>query len=305
MNKVYEIITEQFIEALESDLVPWRMPFILDGMQGSPKNIVSNKGYSGLNVLLLAMSAHKQGFRQPGWLTFNQVKGKGGTVTKGQKSSIIVFYKKLEGKKCFRCEGSGCMYCDGTGKVDIPMLRYYRVFNIEQTDLEQPEIKEVKLNHNERIERAEELKRAFFELATLASNRKDSPKLETVNNIVPCYNWMIDTIKMPEISWFSASEEYYSTLFHEMVHSTAKKERLNRKKFKTAAMFPDKSYSFEELVAEIGAAFLCSDCNILPATIENSKSYCKGWAEVLQSKPKWIVQAAALGAKAARYINPA
>ena len=192
------------------------------------------------------------------------------------------------------------------------MLRYYRVFNVAQTDLPQPELPEAPedpikpCQTGDKIESAEEILRAYFEYSTISARRKDRPMVLRADGQVPSYSPFYDHINMPSMGCFDSPEEYYSTFYHEMIHSTGAKGRVTRSgiDWATEGEFSNgkQEYSFEELVAEIGATFLSNRAGIMQKTIDNAKAYCQNWAKHLKSNPKWIVKASSKSAKAVEFV---
>lgn len=274
-DKVYEIITEKIIEKLEQGKVPWNKPW--NSSASSPKNFLTMKDYRGINVLLLGIA----GYSCPYWLTFKQVKEKGGSVKKGEKGTIIVFYKWLE-------------YEDKDNPEEtkkFPMLRYYHVFNLEQTTGIDFEIPGEVLNDNQKIENCEKVVNGYV----------DKPKINQGQRA--CYSPLLDYIEMPKMEKFNSSEYYYSTLFHEMIHSTGRENRLNRKTVTDLCPFGSTNYSKEELIAEIGAAFLCGITGIENKTIDNNTAYIQNWLKSLRNDKKLIVLAAGAAQKAADYMQ--
>lgn len=275
---VYEIVTQRILDSLARGVAPWRKPWRSTGAQGMPKNLISDKEYRGVNVLLLGTAP----FTSPYWLTFKQAKERGGSVRKGEKGTPIVFYKTYPGKA-----SKG----DEAGAKRRWVMRYYTVFNVEQCEglrgVPVPAA-DARTPH-ERIEACEDVVRGYR-----------GPSIEIGS--LTCYSPVADTIRVPPIDSFDQREEYYSTLFHEMVHSTGAKGRLEREGIVNGTTFGDHRYSFEELVAECGAAFLCGEAGIDSKTLDNSAAYLAHWASKLKSEPKWIVQAASQAAKAADLV---
>lgn len=265
-NKVYEIVTGKIIEKLEAGEIPWRKPWT----GGLPVNYVSRRPYSGINLMLLPGGGE--------YLTWNQIQKLGGHVKKGSKTLMVVFFKMLEDKE--------------DEEKKIPYLRYYRVFKLE--DVEGIPSKLEKIEHNP-IEACEKVAGEFAEVPVKHDNSSRA-----------YYTPSGDFVNVPGLSCFPIREEYYSTLFHELIHSTGHPARLNR--FEAgpgaeAAKFGSESYSFEELVAEMGAGMLCGVCGIEGRTLDNSTAYVQGWLKALQNDKKMIVKAASKAQKAADYIQ--
>lgn len=281
MSKVYEIITNKIIEKLEAGVVPWHKPW---GSAGEPKNLVSKKEYRGINTFLLGCSGHSSAY----WATFKQIKEKGGKLKKGAKSEMIVFWKKHEknGEDTDSAETAE----DGLSKRFV--LRYYRVFNLSDVDgIETDEDKEENKIDFVPIEKAEEITESFKTKPPVKHDKQRA-----------FYYPAGDYINMPKKQSFESEEEYYSTLFHELAHSTGHKSRLNREGIEDqAAAFGTKTYSKEELVAEITAAFLCAEAKI-EGVFDNSAAYICGWVKKFKDKPKMIVLASAAAQRASDYI---
>lgn len=277
-NKVYDIITQNIIEKLEAGTIPWRKPWV--GGK-APQNFISKKPYRGINAFILNCAE----FASPYWLTFKQAKDKGGSVKKGSKSMAIVFWKFNEYTRTDR---------DGAEQTDkIPFVRYYRVFNLEQTEgIEAPVEDTIEHTPVDSIATAE----------AIVAGMPNRPEIKE-NLRRAFYSPGKDYVGMPLKDSFTGAEEYYSTLFHELTHSTGHVSRLNRfKENRAAAAFGSSEYSKEELVAECGAAFLCGVADIGAATIENAAAYIQGWLKALRNDNKLIIHASGKAQKAADYI---
>jgi len=273
-NAVYEIITNQILEELKKGTIPWHQPWNSD----YPKNLITKKEYRGINVFLLGCRK----FSSPYWLSYKQAASLGGNVKKGEKSTIVVFWKQVQ----------------ITEKIDnvekpktIPFLRYYRIFNTEQCEgiEERIPISEVNPDFKPLIECEKTIK-----------NMQNKPDIYH-NESRAYYNPTDDFVNMPKPETFSKEEYYYSVMFHELGHSTGHKNRLARKDFDHAA-FGSQVYSKEELCAEMTAAFLCGHHKIELQTIENSAAYIKSWLGKLKDDIKIVVIAAAQAQKASDYI---
>lgn len=279
-KNVYQIVTERVIEKMEEGIIPWRKPW---GGLGPAKNLVSKKPYRGINIFLLGSAGHISNY----WMTFNQLKDKGGTIKKGAKSEMVVFWKKVEAKEDADTSSEESAE-QSLGSRAI--LRYYRVFNLDDI---------------EGIEAPEEIKTLDFvpheKAESIVDGYRGKPVIKEDSRAV--YYPLADAVGMPPEKFFHSVEEYYSTLFHELVHSTGHKRRLNRDGFKEGetVMFGSTSYSKEELIAEMGNAFLCSESGI-ETTFDNSVAYIQSWVKKFKDHPRMVVQAAGAAQKAADFI---
>lgn len=266
MKKHYKEITDLFIKKLKEGVIPWKHYLI-----GGQRNIISKKKYQGINSIMLSMS----NFSSPVWMTFNQAKSLGGSVKKGEKGTPILFFKMIKDKK--------------DKDKEYPVIKRTSVFNIEQVkDIEKDANIDIKSEKRDPIKTCEEI----LKNTSIA-------KIEKRPYRTGAYNLSEDIIYAPDISQCVSSEEYYSMLFHEAVHSTGHKKRLNRK-----FDLNKKSdiYKQEELIAEIGAGMICSEAGILNETINNSASYISNWIRSLEKDEKLIVKAASQAEKAAEFI---
>jgi antirestriction protein ArdC len=271
---VYSIVTNRIIEHLEKGVVPWHKSWTDSGM---PKNLVTKKPYKGINVWLLSSTDYEQNY----FLTFRQVQDLGGSVKKGEKSHLVVFWKWFEKENEETKE-----------KERVPMLRYYKVFNISQCDnipLEKIP-KEIERNNNP-IEICEKI----------INEMPMKPKIQHKTQEA-YYNRLDDYINMPRLETFDNSESYYGAFFHEMLHSTGHKERLNRKELLESRGMRSEDYAKEELTAEIGASYLKSYAGIPIEQLENNAAYIQNWLERLKNDKRFIVHASAQAQKATDYI---
>jgi antirestriction protein ArdC len=287
---VYEIITEQILEKLEEGTVPWQRPW-KGGPHAIPKNIISNNAYRGMNVLLLGM----QGYGNPYWASFKQVGQMGGKVKKGEPGSMAIFMKKSTYSK----------EDETTGEMELRegwILRYYKVWNLDQTEgCSHKRIKELQ----EAYEKEEEDGREFNPIEVCETVVTNMPNSPTISNGVQqaYYRPSNDSINMPAKNSFVGDEEYYSVLFHEMSHSTGHESRLGRHKERGCGHHKARvETSKEELVAEMGSAFLCGHTGIERATIDNSAAYIASWLKALKNDPKMVVSAAAKAQASTDYI---
>lgn len=278
---LYQTVTDRIIEMLEAGVAPWRSPIMGRGSPGHPRNLLSGKPYRGVNVFLLAFSAWSEGYGSSCWLTFKQAKAKGGRIKKGEKSSLVVFWKQhvLEDKQ--------------TGKPKtVPVLRHYRVFNTEQCEgIETPDAVPFEPLAFTPLETCEQI----------AAGYPSGPQISH-GGTKAYYRPSTDVVRMPEPERFTSPEEYYATLFHELAHSTGHSSRLDRGLDTKPTAFGSAQYGREELIAEVAAAFLCAEAGIHPAVIANSAAYLQGWLKCLKQDKKLILSAAGAGQKAADWI---
>ena len=275
-DKIYEMITDKIIEQLEKGTVPWRLPW--NGyIKGFPQNFTSKKEYRGINIFLLKLAMRST----PYWVTFKQAADLKGRVKKGEKGFPVVFWKWLESTDKETGE-----------KKQVPLLRYYTVFNLDQCEgIELPEIDQPETREFSPIEKAEKI-------------IADMPNRPIINHneARAYYRPSADMVNMPKKELFLTDAEYYSTMFHELAHSTGHISRLNRESELKNHMFGSADYSKEELIAEMGAAFLCAESSIENETIENSAAYIAGWLRKFKDDKKILIQAAGKAQKAADYI---
>lgn len=285
----YEIITNRITETLEAGTVPWVKPW-KGGVEGMPRNFVSTKEYRGINVFLLSATAMAKGFSSPFWVSYKQAASLGGTVRKGEKSFCpVVFYSKL----LFDAK-DGDRHVNDDGKVESFVLRYTPVFNVEQCEgLKVPDISGAPKFEHEIIAAAQAIVDGMPNRPTIHNDRESGRAY---------YRIATDTVTVPYLAQFPKAEEYYSTLFHELGHSTGAKHRIDRD---FGQRFGDHTYSKEELVAEFTASYLCGIAGIESRTLENSSAYIASWLNVLKDRKnlKWIAGACAQAQKAADYIR--
>lgn len=273
MNSIYEEVTGLIISQLEQGVSPWQS----GRLNAMPYNIISGREYSGINTLILW---HKMSEgATPFWGTYQQWQQKGAQVKAGERSTKIIFYKphKITDKET------------GEEKT-IPLLKQYAVFHSGQVDGYESKSTIENANKVESIIAAESLTLNTGAVIELG--------------LTPCYNTGSDKISMPEKSSFigtitsNPTECYYATLLHELTHWTGSDKRLNR----FSAVIKRHDYAFEELVAEIGAAFLCARLGITNSTRDDHASYISSWLKALNSDKKYIFEAAAAAQKAVNYL---
>lgn len=274
---VYEIVTEKIIDILEKGTIPWQK----SSHQTPAMNLITKKPYRGINSMLLAW-----GYSSPYWLSFAQAKNLGGYVNSGEKASIVVFWTQFVRDKK---DAYGNLVKDENGKVlkeSIPVLRYYSIFNSEQCTLPEGKIPETPIRES------------LTSADSIVEGYKDCPEIQYKNISTGEYSHALDVIKMPVEENFTSQEESKATLFHELVHSTGHSNRLNRKEPAEGYMA---EYGKEELIAEIGAAFLCYETGI-EKTIPNQAAYISGWLNTLKEDKRMIITASSAAQKAVEYI---
>jgi antirestriction protein ArdC len=298
-EKIYKMITESILEKLEAGVIPWAKSWKTYGTLGGgmPINLVSNKAYRGINVILLNM----QGYDSPYWLTFKQAKQLKGSVRKGERSTTIIFWKFT--RKHFSEENGETGETETVSKM-IPLLRYYRVFNSEQCEgLSHKRLEELRKQAEETEAEAEEFD-TLEAAENIWQNYEDKPELKH-GEARAFYQPTSDFINMPlkNNEVWEASEAYYHVLFHEATHSTGHKRRLNREGIINFTGFGSGIYGKEELVAEFGSAFLCGMAGIdFEKFIDSSASYIDNWKAAITADIKLVIQAAAQAQKATDYI---
>lgn len=284
---VYAIVTEQVITALQSGTVPWHKPWSTE--VGLPTNLASGKAYRGINPFLLGCAAAAHGYGRPYWLTFKQAADRGGHVRRGERSSVVIFWKRLEQRRVSDPTTGEEVTERGPGMV----LRYYNVFNVEQCEGIAYPTSSAASNDWEPIEACEHIAARYL---------AGGPSIHYGGDRA-CYSPRLDAVRMPERERFESAEAFYSTLFHELTHSTGHESRLARRDLLEFHAFGDASYSREELVAEMGAAMLAGVAGIEQETVPQSASYLAGWLRVLRGDVRLVVTAAAQAQKAADLIR--
>jgi len=273
-KSVSDIITELIINKLESGCIPWQKPWT---GSDAPKNLITGKNYRGINTFLLANTGHTS----PYFLTFKQVQDKGGQVKAGSVGYPVVFWSMVKAEEA-----------ETGDEKSIPFLRYYRVFNVQDTTLPIPEHAEL-IREFSPIEEAERIVDAMPQRPEIKHGLAKA-----------YYSPLLDYVNLPQKNLFKGDAEYYCTLFHELAHSTGHANRLGRKGVTESSYFGSHEYSKEELIAEMSAAFLCAEAGIENQTIENSAAYIQSWIKALKSKDNknLVITAASAAQKAFDFI---
>lgn len=273
---IYAAITDRIIKQLEDGCIPWSKPWT--GVQGGAISGSTGKPYSLVNQMIL----------KPGiYFTFNQIQKMGGNVRKGEKAHMVVFWKQIPVKE----------RDSQTGEIidkAVPLLRYYNVFNIDQCE---------GISY---IAATQEQLATDADAESIISAYLDRSGVELIQRISDeaYYSPARDCVVVPLAEQFNSKEERYSTLFHEIAHSTGHHSRLDR--LRTTAHFGSESYSKEELVAEITAVALMNHTGLeTKGTFRNSAAYVQNWLSALRNDKRLIVSASSAASKAFDYITAA
>ena len=277
MDDIYQTITNQILEAMETSQGQGRR--LWDAQPSLPMNLSTGKPYSGMNILILWSAAIARGYRSPHWLTYKQAEAMGGQVRKGEHGTQCVFYKPWENTDTNAA----------TGETEITrgaVLKSFRAFNLDQIDGIEPP--------------ATKARPAFKILADAERLLQHTPAPIREGGDRACYIPSADEIHMPAREPFINPEAFYSVAYHEATHASGHHSRLDRN---LSGRFGDEAYAMEELIAELGAAFLCAEVGILPTTREDHAHYLANWIKVLKGDTKAIFTAAAAASKAAAFIR--
>lgn len=283
---LHELVTNTIIEQLEAGTVPWHKPWKGDDNRAFdiPKNFTTGKHYRGVNILMLWCATIGKEFKTSEWATFNQWADKKEMIRKGEKGSLIVYYDTFEKE------------VEGEVK-EIPFLKSSVVFNrCQLASYQPPAVEEEQQPIKPLVERIEYVD--TFINQTQANIQHKGGRA--------CYVPSLDEIHMPTVDAFvdtkacTATEGYYSTLLHELTHWTGNEQRLKRQGGKK---FGDQNYATEELVAELGAAFLCAEFDISVVEKGNHASYVASWLKALKDNKQCIFTAASEASKAVDYLK--
>lgn len=280
MATVYEVITNRIIEHLEAGTVPWHKPWRVRGKNGRPRNLVTMCEYRGVNLWILLTTEYSSPF----WLTYRQAQMVGGHVRIGEKGLPVVYWKfgtrEVE---------------DGDEVIEqrSVLCRQYTVFNSQQCE-------GLRLQPGQPSDNKSQVQ-PIGACDRVVSDWQQKPKVTHGGNLA-CYSKILDEVRIPQRECFDSAEEYYSTLFHELVHSTGHPTRLNRPTLTDFERFADCNYQREELVAELGAAFLAGYCGIENGTIDNSAAYLANWLHALRQDSRMMVIAGSQAQKATDLI---
>lgn len=279
-NSIYESITQSIVERLKEGVRPWHQPW----KSGSTTLPLRSNGipYQGINVLILWMQSAQMGYTSSKWMTFKQAQELGGSVKKGERGTHI-FYSNTVEKTTTDEEGNEELHKQS-------FLRSYSVFNVAQIQGLPAEFYGVPatggLSPKERI-------------ASLEAFAKSTDAQIEEGGDRACYFPSLDKINMPPFASFETPESYYATLCHELVHWTGHPSRLNRE---LSSKNKIEAYAFEELVAELGSAFLASILGITPGVSESHVDYLGSWIALLEGNHSLIFKAASLAQRAVEFL---
>lgn len=273
MTALHDQITQKIVSAIENGVNPFNpIQYKNNANIWNNCNGVTGLAYTGLNTLILAIAMTEGNYEQNVWVTFNQAKSAGLTVRKGEKGTCLTFYSRSEKKEAESDKPKSYFF-----------LKSFYVFNVAQLDGDISVLKNA---------------RAITSI-TVDEVMKNSPVEVRTGYLIPCYCPSTDHIEMPSLDRYSSEMAYTVSLVHENVHATGAKHRLNRLEYGTK--FGDESYAFEELVAELGACFLCNSLG-LPPFFERHENYLNHWLKVLKQDSKAIFKASTFAQQAHDYI---
>ena len=290
---VYARVTELIVAQLEVGRIPWRKRWgiLEDGQVEVAQNFVSKRAYTGINSVLLGCGQYER----PYFLTFKQATELGGNIRKGARGNLVVFWNLLEKEK----EITNRKGETKTKKVGVPLLRHYFVFNV--ADVEGITIELPNLLPPDMITEAYRIDACD---AVYASYH-NAPDIVHRDPARAFYSPLFDYVNMPRPSAFDCPEAYYCVLFHEVIHSTGHRDRLNREELVNSDGFGGERYAKEELTAEIGACYLASRCGLDLTDnrlLTNSAAYLQNWLTSLKGDKTLIFRASGQAQKAADYV---
>ncbi|SIT93954.1 ArdC family protein [Pontibacter indicus] len=288
-NQLAGQVTNEIMQQLEQGQVLWQKPW---SSYGLPKNYGSGRPYGGFNAFYLNYVTARCHYTAPYFVTFKQAQALGGRVRKGEQGTPIVYWKIYDGKQITHPKDQEVGHREKEGKKCVPF--FWTVFNIDQVegvDFRLPEIPE--RSGQQLIEACQDVVDGF-----------PSPRPRILHGgAAAWYAPATDTVQLPEPGRFHSSASYYATLFHELIHATGHATRLNRFTREAApARFGDEAYSKEELIAEMGASFLCAYTGIREAVFQNTVAYLQGWISCLREDKTLLLYAGTRAFKAASYL---
>ncbi len=280
---IYQEVTNAIVEAIEAGVGRWRMPWY--SITELPRNIDSKKDYRGINTLMLWCQSIRRGYLSPEWGTYKQWAEQKTQVRKGEKSTLVVFWKVIDRDDKPDADEAADVESKTVVGKQVLFARGYRVFNAEQVD---------------GYDLGSALKRSRPERIAIADQFFDSLGGTVRQSNHAAYQPRTDELLMPPIEAFIAAEPYYSCLAHEYTHWTGAAHRLNRS---LSTRFGSEAYAAEELIAELGAAFLCATLGFSTTHRSDHAAYIQSWLTLLKTDKKAIFNAASHAQKAADYLR--
>jgi len=277
---LYAEVSARIVAELEAGAAPWIKPWSATPGANTPCNAVTNRPYSGCNVVLLWM-AKAAGYRTPRFLTFKQATGLGGHVRKGERGTKVYFVKQLQVRDQRADDSSETRL--------IPMMREYTVFNVDQCENLPDTVRSGKPMRTRNPDTRDELADAFLH-STGADIREGSGEAYFVPSR--------DFISIPAFAGFKSADHFYNVAFHELTHWAGHKSRLDRD---LKDRFGSRNYAAEELIAELGAAFLCAEF-AFDGDVRNA-GYIASWIELLKADKRAFFTACSQASKAAEYLR--
>lgn len=286
---LYQEVTNKIIGMVEQGVAPWRRTWSTYGLA---RNYATGHIYTGINLILMNNTLHPI----PYFMSFNQVKEKGGRIRKGAKAEMVIYFNVYykDGRDQTLTKEQARARSDTGEEIQVlKFIKYYNVFNIADIEGIDFDIKQIDLKQNEKIAMCE----------CIIDQMPKRPEIRIIDSDRAFYSLTYDFIVMPSIRQFESAEAYYATFFHELTHATGHGSRLARDEVMNPQLYGTKPYGREELVAEMGASFLCSSAQIdFDAITENNAAYLAGWIKILKEDNRIIFKAAAGAQKAADYI---
>ncbi|WP_130905567.1 MULTISPECIES: zincin-like metallopeptidase domain-containing protein [unclassified Pseudomonas] len=295
MSDIYLDVTNKIVSALSQGVIPWIKPWTTAGSSADspfPINAITRRPYAGINVPLLWAEARLRGFTKDRWLTFNQARKAGGHVRKGEQSTLAVLYKPMS-KEAHDEDGQVVRDEQGNIKlVQFAILRTHCLFNIEQTE----GLPDEEPASTEHTDPATFIDHEPAEQLLVASGAR----IEHRYSDDACYQPIRDLIQLPTKAQFEDVGSYYATALHELTHWSGHRSRLNREGITGGHAFGSTAYAFEELVAEMGAAFLCA---LTGTTGElRHEEYLASWLKILKEDKRAIFRASGQAREASEYL---
>jgi len=283
---IYEKITSQIVSELEKGVRPWLKPWNAEHAAGRITRPLRGNGipYQGINVLMLWSAAMDKGYAAPTWMTFKQALELKAHVRKGEQGSLVVYADKIIRAETDAATGESSEHA-------IPFMKGYTVFNVEQID-GLPERFYAKAEP--RSETVQRIARVESFIAATGANIRHGGNMAY-------YNISQDFVQMPPIEAFRDAESYYATLGHECCHWTRHKSRLDRDFGRKR--FGDEGYAMEELVAELGSAFLSADLELTPEVRADHAAYIGSWIKVLKNDKRAIFGASSYAQRATDFLH--